>query len=32
MKEKLLWSQPKEFNIKKIKSEPTLSKVPFLNE
>lgn len=32
LKEKLLWSQPKEFTLKKVKSEPTISKVPFLNQ
>jgi len=31
LKEKLLWSQPKEYNLKKVKSEPTISKIPFLN-
>lgn len=31
LKEKLLWTQPREFSIKKVKSEPTLSKVPFIN-
>lgn len=31
LKENLLWSQPKEYTLKKIKSEPTLSKVPFKN-
>jgi len=32
LKEKLLWSQPKDFNLKKVKSEPTISKIPFLSQ
>lgn len=32
LKEKLLWNQPKEFTLKKVKSEPVISKVPFLNQ